>query len=101
MLSVPVVEVASVIRVASAVETDEVPYDEATDRVVMVVFLLKSKYIIAAFLLTSNAVSWFLLQLNVFSETLWLTSNAVSWLYEQLSVVIATFLLKSNAVSWL
>ena len=58
MFSVPVVEVASVISFASAVETEALPYDEATEIAVTVGLEEQFKFVSAVFLLTSNDVSW-------------------------------------------
>lgn len=58
MFSVPVVEVASVMSVASDVETEVLTYSEATERVVMVLFGKQYNPVSTVFLLTSNVVSW-------------------------------------------
>ena len=89
------------IRVASAVETDALPYDEAIDSVVIVGLSLQTNDVSEVFLLTSNAVSWFLSHFNHVSAVFLLTSNAVSWLSVQYKYVSAVLLLTSNAVSWL
>ena len=58
MFSVPVVEVAFVIRVASTVEIDALTYSEAIESVVMVGVEEQFNNVSAVLLLTSNAVSW-------------------------------------------
>ena len=80
MFSVPVVEVALVISVASDVETEALPYSEAIERVVMVGFPVPFNPVRATFLLTSNDVSWLELQSKYVSATFLLTSNDISWL---------------------
>lgn len=78
MLSVPVVEVASVMSVASSVEIYASPYAEVTERVAIVLFGLQDKAVSATFLLISNVVSRLLPKLKSVSAIFFLKSNDVS-----------------------